>query len=212
MNFSLADFGMDAVPLFIPYNLHKGLFNEKYTNAPAGYAYTIPVSADFSTAVYMDTSYDGHYSQINIYPAVEESSVTGLTFGVNSFLNKVDDFYAYDISATFVKSPEGDSYIYVQCGLDDGYARLRVFSFSFNSMFEEKSDDKEDNMNYFVNFGAGEDAKEYPGHVMTDPLDFYIRTVDNNGESRVAYAECCINSMGLPVPKEGTWQYAKMIR
>ena len=79
-------------------------------------------------------------------------------------------------------------------------------------MIEEKSDDRDDNMNCFVNFGAGEDTKEYPGYVMTDPLDFYIRTIDNTQQSRVAYAECCINSLGLPVPKEGKWQYAKMLR
>ncbi|MCR5591517.1 MAG: DUF3298 and DUF4163 domain-containing protein [Lachnospiraceae bacterium] len=205
VNFTLMDFGADAVPIFIPYNLHDDLFVEGFSDVPKCYAYQIPVSGAFGTSVKLDTEFNGKYTDINIYPSMNEyGEIDVLTFGINGFLNRVENFYSSDLLMTVVKDPMGDSLIYTQCAVDDGGLYMRVFDLSYGNLNEvtEEDDYPDQQVVYYA-------TETRSGHVMTDPLDFYVFQVDYTLGYRDTYARCCISSLGIPKPIDGKWMYGK---
>ncbi len=205
VNFSMPDFFADGVPLFIPYKGNEDLFAEEYTYAPATYAYQIPVSPAFATAIYIDMNMDGKYKDLWLYPLMDNyGDVSGLTFGVNSSLERVENFYASDMTATYVKNPDGDSFVFLQCALDDGISAFRIFNFSYGSMSEEDSNSV---ASLQVNYSTIFSDDGHRGYVMTDPLNFHVRAIDSMLGFNDIYSVCCINSMGRPLPKDGKWYY-----
>ncbi len=207
VNYSVMDFGQNAMTVFVPYYGNDELFDEAFTDAPSSFAYQLPVSSVFSTSAYMDTGYDKVYKEIDLYPAADEySTVTGFSFGINSSINRVENFYAYDITATYVKAPGGDCYVYIQCSLDDGYSYLRVLNFSFDSMYE---DTDFGGIYYAVDYTTGYEDDECRGYIMTDPMDFHVLASDDVFGGRILFARCCIDSYGYPAPRDGIWRYPK---
>ena len=206
VNFSLADFGQDAVPIFVPFAGHEDLFAEGLTDVPVSYAYQIPVSGIFGTSVKLDTQHSGKYDDINIYPSMNEyGEVDHLTFGLNGFLNNVENFYASDLLMTVVKDPMGDFYIYAQCPVDDGGVLMRVFGLSYGNLYDVTEDEYLPQKVVYAATGAGNEK----GSVMTDPLSFSVYENDYALGYRAAYSECCISSLGFPKPKDGKWYYPK---
>ncbi|MCR5687035.1 MAG: DUF3298 and DUF4163 domain-containing protein [Lachnospiraceae bacterium] len=204
VNFSVMDFGRDAMPLFIPYSTNEKVFKEKYTGFEGAYACQLPVSRAFGTGVMMDLDYDGKYDSIDIYPFMNDyGDADGLTFGVNGSLNKAEDFYASEISATLVKDPIGDCYIYMQCAVEDG-SNTRVFGFPSGGFYEPSKDAESVGD---VVYSSAYDSDDMRGYVMTDPLNFHVRRSDQVFGPRDAYAVCAVNSMGLPRSLDGTWYY-----
>ncbi|MCR4656275.1 MAG: DUF3298 and DUF4163 domain-containing protein [Lachnospiraceae bacterium] len=205
VNYSVMDFGRNAMIVFVPYSGNEDLFEEAYTDVPSSFAYQIPVSSVFSTSVYMDMNYNKEYSEVTLYPYADEySTVTAFTFGINGSLDRVDDFYAYDITANLVKSPLGDYYIYLSCNLDDGFTNLRIFSFSFDEVYE---DEETSGLFYAVNYSSGYEEEDMRGYIMTDPIDFHVLASDDVFSGRILYSRCCIDAFGSPKPRDGVWYY-----
>lgn len=203
-NFSLNDMQNDAFMLFIPYSDYPDLFEEKYVKRPSAYAYQIPASKCFMGTAYINIDYGKDYTPVSINTALDEyGDFDRVNFSIGSSWSNVGDIWASDLTATVVKDPTGEVYMYVQYSKNDGYPGLGMYSFAGRTV------------NVIGNIGitgceidywAGADA-DHPGTIMTDPVRMKVSATDDAMGARDVYAECCIDTLGRPRSKDGYWYY-----
>lgn len=90
------------------------LFNEKYTNVPEAYMVRLPLDYSFFT----DLNGDGTLEELNCTGFFNETDRFYTQFGIYTNLNgsyQYEDLFAYDYQPYYVKTDDGNHYIYLFC-------------------------------------------------------------------------------------------------
>lgn len=175
------NFGVQTVT--VTFAEYPDLFNEKYTDVPDAYIIGLPVSSSFYTDITGDNK-------------AEEITVSGDCDTDGRFYNTLcvycnessynEEWSAYDIDPYYVKTADGNSYIYVFSRNSEDEDRETLFS-----VFSLKNGDVE----FYGTSETGMLCKEKNIYALpTDPdkllLDSY------NGETGSAFS---VNENGMPI-------------
>ena len=89
---------------------HPDLFNEKYTAVPDAYAVSLPLSSPFFT----DLTCDGRSEELTVSGNYDPDDRFYYTLGIFSENSNYEvDWFAYDLNPYYVKTADGNSFLYV---------------------------------------------------------------------------------------------------
>lgn len=89
---------------------HPDLFKEKYTAVPDAYIVSLPLSSPFFT----DITGDKRADELTVSGNYDPDGRYYYTLGINSEnLNYEVDWFSYDLNPYYVKTADGDSFLYV---------------------------------------------------------------------------------------------------
>ena len=112
----------------ITFEEYPDLFNEKYTAVPDAYAVSLPLSSPFFT----DLTGDGRSEELTVSGNYDYDDRFYYTLGINSENSNYEvDWFSYDLNPYYVKTADGDSFLYVfseESETEDRQMILCVFS------------------------------------------------------------------------------------
>ena len=89
---------------------HPDLFNEKYTAVPDAYAVSLPLSSPFFT----DLTCDGRSEELTVSGNYDPDDRFYYTLGIFSENSNYEvDWFAYDLNPYYVRTADGNSFLYV---------------------------------------------------------------------------------------------------
>lgn len=107
---------------------HPDLFNEKYTAVPDAYAVSLPLSSSF----FADITGDNKAEELIVSGDYDPDGRFYYTLGIYSDSSDYEvDWFAYDLNPYYVKTADGDSFLYVFSDgdeVEDRQMTLIVFS------------------------------------------------------------------------------------
>lgn len=107
---------------------HPDLFNEKYTAVPDAYAVSLPLSSSF----FADITGDNKAEELIVSGDYDPDGRYYYTLGIYSDSSDYEvDWFAYDLNPYYVKTADGDSFLYVFSDgdeVEDRQMTLIVFS------------------------------------------------------------------------------------
>ena len=165
---------------------HPELFVEKYMNVPEAYMVRLPLDASFFT----DLDEDGTPEELNCTGTYDRSgrfySAFGLYTDTDGYYH-YEDVFAYGFNPHYVKTADGNHYLYLFCeDFDEGMRQMRLVVFSLNA---DGSVTKTGEMNVSPSWLA--DNKFI---VPTDPDKLILDDADN-GTEKVVFS---VGNNGMP--------------
>ena len=107
---------------------HPDLFKQKYTAVPDAYVVSLPLSSPFFTDITGDKCAD----ELTVSGNYDPDGRFYYTLGINSENSNYEvDWFSYDLNPYYVKTAEGDSYLYIfseESEAEDRQMILSVFS------------------------------------------------------------------------------------
>ncbi len=107
---------------------HPDLFNKKYTAVPDAYIVSLPLTSSFFT----DLTGDGRSEELIVSGNYDHDGRYYYTLGINSESSSYEvDWFSYDLNPYYVKTADGDSFLYVfseESEVEDRQMILCVFS------------------------------------------------------------------------------------
>lgn len=89
---------------------HPDLFNKKYTAVPDAYIVSLPLISSFFT----DLTGDGRSEELIVSGNYDHDGRYYYTLGINSESSNYEvDWFSYDLNPYYVKTADGDSFLYV---------------------------------------------------------------------------------------------------
>ena len=89
---------------------YPDLFKEKYTAVPDAYAVSLPLSSPFFT----DLTGDGRSEELTVSGNYDYDGRFYYTLGINSENSNYEvDWFSYDLNPYYVRTADGDSFLYV---------------------------------------------------------------------------------------------------
>ena len=162
---------------------HPDLFNEKYIAVPDAYIVSMPMSSSFFT----DLTGDGKSEELIVSGSYDPDGRYYYTLGIYSGSSNYEvDWFAYDLNPYYVKTADGDSFLYVfseESETEDRQMILCVFSLK-NGEIKQVS---EMNMGLFY---RGTNVFAVP----TDPDNLLLYDNDGNYSDTYFY----VNGNGIP--------------
>lgn len=162
---------------------HPDLFNEKYTAVPDAYVVSLPLLSPFFT----DLTGDKRADELTVSGNYDPDGIFYYTLGINSESSSYEvDWFSYDLNPYYVKTADGDSFLYVfseESETEDRQMILCVFSLK-NVEIKQVS---ETDMGLLY---RGNNVFALP----TDPDNLLLCDSDNN------YSDACfyVNKNGIP--------------
>ncbi len=94
----------------VTFTEYPDLFNEKYTAVPDAYIVSMPLSSPFFT----DLTGDGRSEELTVSGNYDPDGRFYYTLGINSESSSYEeDWFAYDLNPYYVKTADGNSFLYV---------------------------------------------------------------------------------------------------
>ncbi len=102
------NFGIQVVT--VTFAKYPDLFNKKYTIVPDGYIVSLPVGSSF----FADLNNDGKCDELIVSGYYDKEDRYYYTLGIYTEYSDYEvDWFAYDLNSYYVKTADGDSFLYV---------------------------------------------------------------------------------------------------
>lgn len=200
--YEIAPYALGTIEAKISFAAYPDLFTGKYATAAEGYVKKL----DPNTAAKVDVDGDGTEEMISVSGVSEENSDYPLYFGLKVEIGDqscTTEDYFYSYAPYFVRTDDGNSFIYVITTTDNDYQNLTVFAIKDKvpsavgtmwrtgvaSSYHEVDDEE------------GTDADSYIENMITiDPSRFALTTRMNLMSTYGAYRFYKVGRSGMPEP------------
>ncbi|MBQ9135394.1 MAG: hypothetical protein IJX66_04805 [Lachnospiraceae bacterium] len=165
------------------------LFNEKYTNVPEAYMVRLPMDYSFFT----DLNEDGTLEELNCTGYFNETDRFYSQFGIYTDINgsyQYEDLFAYDYQPYYVKTDDGNHYIYLFCEeCEEGMRQMMLVVYNVNGGVLTRVGDMNVSPAYI------------PSDIFLLPLDPNNMRLDNYDSLAQDFEVYMVGNDGMPVKK-----------
>ncbi|MBQ7131166.1 MAG: hypothetical protein IJO29_01210 [Oscillospiraceae bacterium] len=114
----IANSGVGNISVTIEFSEYPELFNEKYTIVPKAYIVGLPMKSTFIT----DLDNDGDCDELALFDSYDEEFDWKVTLDISTAeVSYVEDIWAYGCEPYYVKTADGNNYLYVLLELETQY-------------------------------------------------------------------------------------------